>query len=207
MATQILLKIPFVGDGGVGKTSIISRLMGEAFSQSYLMTIGANFFVKKMKVDQTEVGVQLWDTAGQQRFTSLRPMFYKGSFAVVLVYDITRRETFNNLQHWLNEIQRETPDATISILGNKIDLEDQRLVSTGEGRNYATSVGAIFGETSAKTGQGIEEALYQLVQTVCAKFIEPERELKPEKELKTTVHPQLLMDDEFALFELREVRR
>ena len=206
MTTQILLKIPFVGDGGVGKTSIISRLMGETFSQSYLMTLGANFFVKKMNIDQIDVGVQLWDTAGQQRFTSLRPMFYRGSRAVVLVYDITRPETFENLQHWLNDIQREAPGSTISILGNKIDLEDQRLVSTGEGRNYATTVGALFAETSAKTGQGIEEALHQLVQTVCAK-LEPRMEMKPEKALKTTVHPQLLMDDEILLFELREVRR
>ncbi|MFX0091925.1 MAG: Rab family GTPase [Candidatus Hodarchaeota archaeon] len=207
MQPKFFVKIPFAGDGGVGKTSIIGRFVDQKFSQSYMMTIGANFQTKIMNIDREEVKVLLWDTAGQQRFTSIRTMYYKGSQGIVLVYDVTRRDSFENLRHWFNEIQNHVPNITYMVIGNKIDLEDQRVVSPGEGRNFATSIGSLYAETSAKTGEGVVEAMTQLVQTIIAK-LEPiaDKKRPVERKLKTTVHPNLLDANEVLLFELKESR-
>lgn len=212
MAEKFLLKVIFAGDGGVGKTSLSRRYVGEGFTGTYLMTIGADFRVKTLELDDgTEVSLQLWDSAGQERFSSIRSYYYTGSHGIVLVYDITRPESLQNLAHWFDEGQKNVKRENVSylVLGNKTDLVDQRLVSPAEGRNFATSIGAIFAETSAKTGKGIDKAMMGFVEEIISSF--SEQAVLPEtgverKLTKTTVHPLLLDDGEIILFELKEPR-
>jgi len=213
MTEKFLCKVPFVGDGGVGKTSITQRITGQGFNTSYLMTIGADFKLKQLVLDDgTEVTLQLWDTAGQQRFTSIRSFFYTGSRGIVLVYDVTRPQSFHNLKNWYDEIKKHVYDgkASLLVIGNKTDLIDQRQVSKDEGYRFATSIDANFAEASAKTGQGIDEAILRFARTIVSKFgvVHPaptEVKGKSERKLmKTTVHPLLLDDGEVILFELEE---
>lgn len=167
MSTRLpTLKVVVAGDGNVGKTSLIRRWSEGRFESSRVMTIGVDFQTKVVELPDGAVKLSIWDVAGQERFGSMRPGFYRGSRAVALVYDVGNRETFVNLGRWQDEIRKTAPAAKFLVVGNKIDLP--RAVPVEHGQQLAAALKAPFVETSAATGDGVPamfEALARLARS------------------------------------------
>ncbi|KAL4424704.1 hypothetical protein ABPG77_000047 [Micractinium sp. CCAP 211/92] len=156
-------KLVFLGDQSVGKTSIITRFMYDKFDTTYQATIGIDFLSKTMYLEDRTVRLQLWDTAGQERFRSLIPSYIRDSSVAVVVYDVTSRQSFLNIQRWVEEVRAERgSDVIIVLVGNKTDLVDKRQVSIEEGDAKARELAVMFIETSAKAGFNIK-ALFRKI--------------------------------------------
>ncbi|XP_058713904.1 ras-related protein Rab-18-B-like [Poecile atricapillus] len=160
----LTLKLLLVGDSAVGKSSLLRRFMDGAFEPGLTPTVGIDFKVKKMVVEGRAVQLAIWDTAGQERFRTLTPSFYRGAQGVVLVYDVTRKDTFTGLGSWLSELEMHTTNSsTVKMLvGNKTDKPD-REVERKEGLQLARKHSLLFIETSAKTQDGVQHAFEELV--------------------------------------------
>lgn len=156
-------KIVFLGDQGVGKTSIITRFMYDSFDKLYQATIGIDFLSKTMYLEDRTVRLQLWDTAGQERFRSLIPSYIRDSSVAVVVYDITNRASFLNTSKWIEDVRNERGnDVLIVLVGNKTDLSERRQVSVEEGEDKASKEGIMFIESSAKAGFNIKSLFRKL---------------------------------------------
>ncbi|XP_076449390.1 ras-related protein Rab-22A-like [Babylonia areolata] len=167
------VKVCLLGDSGVGKSSIVMRFVTGTYRPALESTIGASFMSKSLVVDGTGYRFQIWDTAGQEKFRSLAPMYYRGAAAAVIVYDVTRPTTFKAVKAWIQELRSFGPrDIVIAIAGNKCDLEELREVTEKDAQEYASSINAIFGETSAMTAVNVEEMF-----TALARQLPPEEEL------------------------------
>ena len=151
-------KIIFLGDQAVGKSSILNRFYQDKFEPDYQATIGLDFHSKNTEINGTSVRLLLYDTAGQEKFKSLIPMYIRDANIILIVYDISVKESFTHTDYWVNETKElKREDAIFVLIGNKTDLEDKRAISTKDAENYATEKGFLFQEVSAKTGDGIEE--------------------------------------------------
>ncbi|OLS24703.1 MAG: Transforming protein p29 precursor [Candidatus Heimdallarchaeota archaeon LC_2] len=151
MASEtLMIKIILLGDGRVGKTSLANRFAKNIFRSDYQPTIGINFLIKQAVYQDQAVKILIFDTAGQEFLSSLRKQHYAAANGVVIVYDITNKQTFDDLDKWVNEIQEEVGDVKTVFVGNKVDLEDKRVVSAEEGKFYAQSVKSEYLESSAK---------------------------------------------------------
>jgi Ras-related protein Rab-6A len=155
-------KIIFIGDVSVGKTSIINVLMGQKFNNEYEASIGVDFFSKTIKYKGKTIKLQIWDSAGQEKFRSLIPNYIRGSSLVFIVYDITNRKSFENLQSWIDFVNN-IENSNIVILANKIDLENQRQVQTEEGQKFCTEKNYDFFEVSAKEVNNLNNMLFNSV--------------------------------------------
>jgi len=152
------VKVVLLGDTGVGKSSLVLRFITNEFKQYQESTIGASFMSKLILVDGSPIKFQIWDTAGQEKYHSLAPMYYKGAAAAIVVYDITKESTFQTLKDWVAELRAQGPeDIVIAVAGNKSDMESDREVDTATAESYANSIGATFLETSAKTKANVDE--------------------------------------------------
>ncbi|OPJ68554.1 ras-related protein Rab-31 isoform B [Patagioenas fasciata monilis] len=152
------LKVCLLGDTGVGKSSIVCRFVQDHFDHNISPTIGASFMTKTVPCGNELHKFLIWDTAGQERFHSLAPMYYRGSAAAVIVYDITKQDSFHTLKKWVKELKEHGPENIVmAIAGNKCDLSDIREVPLKDAKEYAESIGAIVVETSAKNAVNIEE--------------------------------------------------
>ncbi|EWM29666.1 ras-related protein rab-5b [Nannochloropsis gaditana] len=161
------IKLVIIGDSGVGKSSLVLRFVTQSFKPFSESTIGASFMSKVIELDGQTVKVQIWDTAGQEKYKSLAPMYYRGAAAAIVVYDITRRESFGTLQRWVSELQEKGPrDLRIMVAGNKKDLEGDRQVAAEEAEAYAESIGARYMETSAKDDMAVQDLFLSLCQQV-----------------------------------------
>lgn len=159
-------KLVFLGDQGVGKTSMITRFMYDTFDNAYQATIGIDFLSKTMYLEDRTVRLQLWDTAGQERFRSLIPSYIRDSSVAVVVYDITNRASFLNTSKWIEDVRTERgQDVVIMLVGNKTDISDRRQVAIEEGSDKAKEENVLFIETSAKEGYNIK-ALFRKLATV-----------------------------------------
>ena len=168
----ISCKVVMVGEPGVGKTSIISRYVLNQFSDVVISTTGASYATKVYELDKdNKIKFQIWDTAGQERFRSLAKIFYQNAAAVVLVYDITLRDTFEKLkEYWIKEIKENAPsDIILALVGNKSDNYELEVVSIKEGQDLAKEINAIYKSTSAMLYTGIEE----LFKSIAHKFLDP----------------------------------
>lgn len=163
-----LFKILTIGDAGVGKSSILLRFTDDSFDDHIQSTIGVDFKVKHMDVMDKRVKLTVWDTAGQERFRTLTSSYYRGAQGVIMVYDVTRRDSFENLDTWLKEIKLYSPnngEGVVKLLvGNKIDLE--RRVPREEAEAWARRNGMLFLEASAKTRTGIRQCFMEVVQKI-----------------------------------------
>lgn len=169
----IPVKIVLVGESETGKTNIVTQYVDQKFIPDSGATFGANYATKTINIEEysSSLKLQLWDTAGEEKFRSIARMFYKDASAVILVYDITNEKSFEEIKkYWYKEIKEITPEGTIiSIAANKSDLILDAKVSENEGKNYAKSVGAIYKNTSAFSSAGISE----LFECVCKKILDP----------------------------------
>ena len=154
-------KIIFVGDAGVGKTTIISRLMDNPFNDVYEPSIGVDFMSKNIKYHGQSIKLQIWDTAGQEKYKGLIPSYVRNSSIVFLVYDVSSKTSFENIPNWLNFI-RTIENTSLVLCGNKIDLEN-REVKKEEGEELAKKEGISFFEVSAKTDENIKDMFYSVV--------------------------------------------
>ena len=173
---RTVLPLMLLGDGQVGKTSLILRLTGNEFNDSQLTTVGKESYIQQVKLHGYELKMKIWDTAGQERFKSMSVQVIKNSDAVILVYAIDDRNSFNALDQWLNKL-KDTIDISkkpIMIIGNKSDVEsDKRVVTYEEGKKYADEKGYHFYETSAKNNINIKEAFDDIFEQLYKAF-EPE---------------------------------
>ncbi|NWY47521.1 RB18B protein, partial [Sylvia atricapilla] len=160
----LTLKLLMVGDSGVGKSSLLRRFTDGAFEPRLKPTVGIDFRVKRMVLQGRAVQLAIWDTAGQERFRALIPSYYRGAQGVVLVYDVTRKDTFTGVGKWLHEVEMHTTNSsTVKMLvGNKTDKPD-REVERKEGLQLARKHSLLFIETSAKTEDGVQQAFEELV--------------------------------------------
>ena len=163
-----MFKYIIIGDTGVGKSCILLQFTDKRFQPVHDLTIGVEFGAKMINLDGKAIKLQIWDTAGQESFRSITRSYYRGACGALLVYDITRRETFKHLKQWLDEAkQNSNPDMVIMLIGNKIDLDSRRAVSTKDGEEFAKHHGLFFMETSAKSAENIEKAFVVTAQKVC----------------------------------------
>ena len=163
---RTVLPLMLLGDSQVGKSSLLLRLTGNQFNDSQLTTVGKESYIMQVNLHGYELKMKIWDTAGQERFKSMSVQVIKTSDAVVLVYAINDRNSFNALDKWLLKIS-EASDISkkpIIVIGNKSDLDDKRQVSYEEGKNFAKNKGYNFYETSAKTGENINEAFNDIFE-------------------------------------------
>eukprot|EP00758_Cryptobia_borreli_P007650 Tbor_TRINITY_DN5318_c0_g3::TRINITY_DN5318_c0_g3_i2::g.4706::m.4706/K07877/RAB2A; Ras-related protein Rab-2A len=168
---QYMFKYIIIGDSGVGKSCLLLQFTDKRFEASHDMTIGVEFGTRMITVKGHQVKLQLWDTAGQENFRSITRSYYRGASAALLVYDVTRRETFENLQRWLTDCRENSSiHLTVLLIGNKTDLEDSRVVSYKEGKEFADNNGLLFIETSAKTAQNVDDAFLNSANDVYAKI-------------------------------------
>ncbi|DBA04266.1 TPA: hypothetical protein N0F65_009501 [Lagenidium giganteum] len=159
------VKVVLLGDTGVGKSSLVLRFVTNNFRPYSESTIGASFMSKMIVVNDTPIKYQIWDTAGQEKYHSLAPMYYRGAAAAIVVYDITRKQSLATLKNWVKELKQLGPDnIVIAIAGNKSDLEDKREVPASQARAYAEEINAVFIETSAKEDTNVSDLFIQISQ-------------------------------------------
>ncbi|MEM3586723.1 MAG: GTP-binding protein [Candidatus Jordarchaeaceae archaeon] len=170
MASKTLgfvFKIVVLGDGAVGKTSLIKRWTEGSFRTDYILTIGSNFAVKSLNIEDKPIKLQIWDLAGQPHFSDVRVLFYKGAMGAMYVFDVSHLESYNNIVRWYEELKNICGDIPRVLLGNKVDLDQQRKVTPRDGEELAKKLGNIpYFETSAKTGQQVNEAFQKIAQLV-----------------------------------------
>jgi len=176
-----LLKYIIIGDPSVGKSNLLMKFAHNKFTEEYQTTIGVEFGAKNIQIKDQIYRIQIWDTAGQENFRSITRAYFKNCVCAMVVYDITSRKSFENVQNWLQDVHDQSPKTILIILiGNKIDLENKRDVSYDEGKEYAIKNGLIFMETSAKTGEGVEEIFKQSAEEIDKKIGENYYDLNSE---------------------------
>ncbi|XP_010581198.1 PREDICTED: ras-related protein Rab-2A isoform X1 [Haliaeetus leucocephalus] len=173
MAYAYLFKYIIIGDTGVGKSCLLLQFTDKRFQPVHDLTIGVEFGARMITIDGKQIKLQIWDTAGQESFRSITRSYYRGAAGALLVYDITRRDTFNHLTTWLEDArQHSNSNMVIMLIGNKSDLESRREVKKEEGEAFAREHGLIFMETSAKTASNVEEAFINTAKEIYEKIQE-----------------------------------
>ncbi len=165
-------KLIFLGDQSVGKSCIMNRFMNDTFTEDYQATIGLDFQSKNVQIDNQDIHLLLYDTAGQEKFRSLIPMYTRDANIVLLVYDISCKDSFIHLSDWLRDLTNlKIEEVIFALVGNKNDLEDKREVNPEEGQKFAQEHDFIFHEISAKTGDGFSDLFYKsLFEKIRIKF-------------------------------------
>ncbi len=185
-----LFKILLIGESGVGKSCLLLKYADDAYTESYISTIGVDFKIKTETLNGKSIKLQIWDTAGQERFRTITSSYYRGAHAIVVVFDLTDNDSFVSLEKWLKEIDRFVNRSHVTMLiGTKADMTAKRCISKELATEFADVRGMKYVETSAKTGEGVGEAFTQL----CISLIEsPEMAgLKDQrKQIRVTSHPR-----------------
>ena len=167
----MMVKVILIGDSGVGKTNIMSKFLKNQFMEESKATIGVEFGSKLFNHEGHKIKAQIWDTAGQEKYKAITGAYYKGSKGALVVYDITQKKTFENIEKWVNDLKAAgDPKITIILIGNKNDLDDKRQVSKDQGEEKARSFGCAFLETSAYSGDNIDIAFNLMVKEIYEKF-------------------------------------
>lgn len=165
MSGERNFKVVLLGEGRVGKTSLVLRYCTNTFNDKHVQTIQASYQTKRLNIDNQRVNLAVWDTAGQERFHALGPIYYRDANGALLVYDITDMDSFVRVQNWVKELRKMLgTDIVLAIAGNKCDLERNRVVPLDKAESYAQSVGAKHFSTSAKLNKGVNELFLDLAK-------------------------------------------
>jgi small GTP-binding protein len=167
------LKFLLIGESGVGKTCLLLRFVDDMFNPSFMSTVGIDFKVKTIRLTNgKEVKLQIWDTAGQERFRTITKAFYRGAMAVLLVFDVTQKESFDSLPRWMEEvdINHVAPHILRILIANKSDLVAKRVVGDAEARGFASQHGYLYAETSASSGKGVDNVFREMADRVWAQL-------------------------------------
>ncbi|OMJ75804.1 hypothetical protein SteCoe_24985 [Stentor coeruleus] len=161
-----LIKLLIIGDSGVGKTCVLLRFSDNNFTASHLTTIGIDFKLKTIDIDGKSIKLQIWDTAGQERFRTITQTYYKGAMGIILAYDCTDENSFNNIRNWIQQIKMHASDNVSKVLiGNKCDRPDKK-ISAEQGRSLADELNIQFFETSAKTNINVMETFMYIARDI-----------------------------------------
>ena len=170
---EIMVKVVLVGDSGVGKTNIMSKYLKNQFREDSKATVGVEFGSKQFSVEGHQIKAQIWDTAGQERYKAITSAYYKGAKGAFIVYDITRKNTFETVNKWVSDITAAADKKiTLILIGNKNDLEDQRQVTKEVGEEKAKELGLAFMETSACSGENLDKAFQMMINEIYKKYQE-----------------------------------
>ena len=162
-----LCKYIVIGDGAVGKSNLLLRYAHGQFNPEYQVTIGVEFGIKDVEIGDKTFRIQIWDTAGQENFKSITRSYFKNSVCAIICYDITRKDTFDNVTSWIEDCKSQCyKNVHMVLVGNKLDLNDRRVVSTDEGKELADKLGISFYETSAKTGENVEKVFQESLNDI-----------------------------------------
>lgn len=168
--SRISFKVVLLGEGAVGKTSLLLRYVENTFDNRHIQTLQAAFLSKKLNIEGRRVNLSIWDTAGQEKYHALGPIYYRDSQGALLVYDITDEDSFRKVKSWVKELRKMLgTDVCLRIIGNKTDLDRNRNVSLEEATQYAESVGAKHFQSSAKLNKGIEEVFLDIAKAMLQK--------------------------------------
>ena len=168
---DMIFKLVLIGDSFVGKTNIMSKYLKNEFHEDSKATVGVEFGSKKFVVDKVNIKAQIWDTAGQERYKSITNAYYKGAKGAFVVYDISKKETFDNINKWIEELKNNgDSDVCILLIGNKCDLEDERQVTQDDALKKAEQFDIAFLETSALQAVNIEKAFNNMIEQISKKI-------------------------------------
>ncbi|KAK9051384.1 hypothetical protein SSX86_028011 [Deinandra increscens subsp. villosa] len=160
-------KVVVIGDSAVGKTQVLSRFTRNEFCLDSKSTIGVEFQTRTLTIKSKVIKAQIWDTAGQERYRAVTSAYYRGALGAMLVYDITKRESFDHVARWVEELRAHASNSiVIALIGNKVDLEDKRAVPSEDAVEFAKNQGLYFFETSALTGDNVEAAFCKLLEEI-----------------------------------------
>ena len=181
---EFIYKILLLGDSSVGKTCFLMRYIDNTFQEIHMSTIGLDYKIKNIELEGGKTAkIQIWDTAGQDRFRAITKNYYKGAHGIVLLYEITNQKTFDNVKNWINQIKEEVTDKVCIILvGNKIDAEEKRVVTTEQGEKMGQDFGLMFFECSAKTGENITLAFDEIIKKIVENYSKIEKGEKLQKQ-------------------------
>ena len=176
--TDLVYKILLLGDSEVGKSCFLMRYADNVFVDNYITTIGLDYKLKYVQLDSGQViKVQLWDTAGQDRYRTIAKNYYKGSHGILLLYDVTKTSSFENIREWIKDIREEVYEkAIIFLIGNKIDKKDQIKIKTEEGEKLAEEFNIPFFEASAKSGENVDEIFKALYKKISEVYVDIQQE-------------------------------
>jgi small GTP-binding protein len=195
MSYTYLFKVIIVGDTGSGKSCLLLQFTDKRFESVHDITIGVEFGARIIDLDGKHMKIQIWDTAGQESFRSITRSYYKGSAGALLVYDITRRNTFTQLNKWLKETRDlSNPEMVIALVGNKSDLGHRRAVTYAEGAEFARKNGLLFFETSAKLGDNVEHTFKEVARTIFSRVVGGRLVAGDGTGIKSGVNPQQRRD-------------
>ena len=166
---EFIFKVLLLGNSNVGKSSIFLRFVDDIWNDTFVPTIGVDFKIKTFEIDSKKIKMQIWDTAGQERFKNIIASYYRGAHGILLLYDVTDKDSFKNLSNWLIEIEKNASKNVLRVLiGNKCDLEEKRVISFNQGKEFADTYGLKFIETSAKKNLNVNEAFETLGRELMA---------------------------------------
>ncbi|KAK0088366.1 hypothetical protein PV325_012264 [Microctonus aethiopoides] len=181
-----LFKLLLIGDSGVGKSCLLLRFADDTYTESYISTIGVDFKIRTIDLDGKTIKLQIWDTAGQERFRTITSSYYRGAHGIIIVYDCTDQDSFNDVKQWLEEIDRYASDNVNKLLvGNKCDLTAKKVVEYEAAKEYAEQLGIPFLETSAKNAMNVEQAFMTMAAEIKARVGPPSgAEVDPANKVK-----------------------
>jgi small GTP-binding protein len=170
MSYDKTIQLLVIGDSSVGKTSLITRYTNGTFKEEYLATVGLDYYSKVEAINNQTINIKLWDTAGQERYKALTQNYFRNAEGVLLTFDVTNTDSFNNLKDWIGSIKTNMESKNIFlpliIVGNKIDMEDAREINKEDAEKFVSDNNYKYFETSAKTGEGVDDAIRDLVNQV-----------------------------------------
>jgi small GTP-binding protein len=167
---EMMFKVVLVGDSFVGKTNIMSKYLKNEFHEDSKATVGVEFGSKEFNVEGHVIKAQIWDTAGQERYKAITSAYYKGAKGAFVVYDITRKSSFESIDKWISDLQSSADKKlTVVVIGNKCDLEDQRQITKEQGEEKASKLEVAFLETSAFSGENLDKAFEMMINEVYKK--------------------------------------